>query len=98
MLDAIGSPDRAEAYLRDEIQAGQRLMGFGHRVYKTDDPRSTLLREVAIDLGGEKAQFAQHVERTAQRVLEELKPGRRLNTTVEFDEGVVMNSVRVPRD
>ncbi|TMF14281.1 MAG: citrate synthase [Chloroflexi bacterium] len=98
MLDAIGSPDRAEAYLRAEIQAGQRLMGFGHRVYKTDDPRSTLLREVATDLGGEQAQFAQHVERTALRVLEELKPGRRLNTNVEFYAGVVMNSVGVPRN
>jgi len=98
MLDAIGSPDRAEAYLRAEIQAGQRLMGFGHRVYKTDDPRSTLLREVATELGGKQAQFAQHVERTALRVLEELKPGRRLNTNVEFYAGVVMNSVGVPRD
>ncbi|MBV8194371.1 MAG: citrate synthase [Candidatus Dormibacteraeota bacterium] len=98
MLDAIGTPDRAEDYLRAEIQAGQRLMGFGHRVYKTDDPRSTLLREVATELGGEQAEFARHVEATALRVLEELKPGRRLYTNVEFYAGVVMNSVGVPRD
>jgi citrate synthase len=98
MLDAIGTPDRAEAYLRGEIGAGQRLMGFGHRVYKTDDPRSTLLREVASELGGPQVDFARHVEATALRVLEELKPGRRLYTNVEFYAGVVMNSVGVPRD
>ena len=98
MLDAIGSPERAEDYLREEIRSGQRLMGFGHRVYKTDDPRSTLLREVATELGGPQVEFARHVEATALRVLEELKPGRRLYTNVEFYAGVVMNSVGVPRD
>ena len=99
MLDAIGTPDRAEPYLREEIGAGHRLMGFGHRVYKTDDPRSTLLREVATDLvGGEQVEFARHVEATALRVLDELKPGRRLYTNVEFYAGVVMNSTGVPRD
>ena len=98
MLDAIGTPDKAEAYLRREIGAGQRLMGFGHRVYKTDDPRSTLLREVAREVGGEQVEFAQHVEATALRVLNELKPGRRLYTNVEFYAGVVMNSAGIPRD
>jgi citrate synthase len=98
MLDAIGTPDKAEGYLRDEIGAGHRLMGFGHRVYKTDDPRSTLLREVARQVGGEQVEFAQHVEATALRVLNELKPGRRLYTNVEFYAGVVMNSAGIPRD
>lgn len=98
MLDAIGTPERAEEYLRREIASGQRLMGFGHRVYKTDDPRSTLLREVATELGGEQTEFARHVEATALKVLNELKPGRRLYTNVEFYAGVVMNSVGVPRD
>ncbi len=98
MLDAIGSIDKAEAYLREEIGAGRRLMGFGHRVYKTDDPRSLLLREVALELGGEQAQFAEHVETTALAVLNELKPGRKLYTNVEFYAGVVMNTVGIPRD
>jgi citrate synthase len=98
MLDAIGTPDNAEEYLRDEIGAGHRLMGFGHRVYKTDDPRSTLLREVAREVGGPQVEFAQHVEATALRVLNELKPGRRLYTNVEFYAGVVMNSAGIPRD
>ncbi|MGO8685599.1 MAG: citrate synthase [Candidatus Dormibacteria bacterium] len=98
MLDAIGTPERAEELLRDEVQAGGRLMGFGHRIYKTDDPRSVLLHEVARELGGPQVEFAEHVEATALRVLSELKPGRRLYTNVEFYSGVVMNTVGVPRD
>ena len=73
-------------------------MGFGHRVYKTDDPRSVLLHEVARGLGGPQVEFAEHVEATALRVLSELKPGRRLYTNVEFYSGVVMNTVGLSRD
>jgi citrate synthase len=97
-LDAIGTPERAEEYLRAEIGSGRRLMGFGHRVYKTDDPRSVLLHQAAREIGGAQADFAEHVEATALRVLHELKPGRRLYTNVEFYSGVVMNSVGLPRD
>jgi len=98
MLDAIGTPERAEELLRAEVQSGGRLMGFGHRVYKTDDPRSVLLHEVARELGGPQVEFAEHVEATALQVLSELKPGRRLYTNVEFYSGVVMNTVGVPRE
>ena len=51
MLDAIGTPDRAEAWIRDAVARGDRIMGFGHRVYKTDDPRSVFLRDVAEQPG-----------------------------------------------
>ncbi len=97
-LDEIGTADRAYAYLRAKVESGERLMGFGHRVYKTDDPRSTLLRAVALEMGGEQAKFAQHVEETALQVLNELKPGRRLYTNVEFYGGVVMNTAGIPRE
>jgi citrate synthase len=97
-LDEIGTEDRAYDYLREKVMSGERLMGFGHRVYKTDDPRSTLLREVALELGGAQAAFAEHVEQTALQVLKELKPGRRLYTNVEFYAGVVMNTAGIPRD
>ncbi len=97
-LDEIGTEGRAYDYLRQKVESGERLMGFGHRVYKTDDPRSTLLRQVALELGGEQARFAQHVEQTALQVLNELKPGRRLYTNVEFYAGVVMNTVGIPRE
>ncbi len=98
MLDAIGTPDHAEAWLRQAVARGDRIMGFGHRVYKTDDPRSTLLRSVSEQLGGPMVGFAQSVERTAVEVLAELKPGRRLYTNVEFYAGVVMHTCGIPRE
>src|SRR4051794_24588308 len=98
MLDQIGTADRAEAWLRSAVERGDRLMGFGHRVYKTDDPRSLMLREVAESLGGEKMELARHIEATAIRVLDELKPGRRLYTNVEFYAGIVMDRCGVPRE
>lgn len=98
MLDEIGTADRAEAWLRAAVERGDRLMGFGHRVYKTDDPRSLMLREVADSLGGEKMELARHIEATAIRVLDELKPGRRLYTNVEFYAGIVMDAAGVPRE
>jgi citrate synthase len=98
MLDEIGTADRAEPWLRDAVERGDRLMGFGHRVYKTDDPRSVMLRDVADKLGGEKMELARHIEATAIKVLDELKPGRRLYTNVEFYAGIVMDSCGVPRE
>ena len=97
MLDEIGTPDRAEPWLRSAVERGDRLMGFGHRVYKTDDPRSLMLREVADSLGGDKMELARHIESTAIRVLDELKPGRRLYTNVEFYAGIVMDRCGIPR-
>ena len=96
MLDEIGTPERAEPWLRAAVERGDRLMGFGHRVYKTDDPRSLMLREVADQLGGDKMELARHIEATAVRVLEELKPGRRLYTNVEFYAGIVMDRCGIP--
>jgi citrate synthase len=97
MLDAIGTPDRAEAYIRRAVEDGERIMGFGHRVYKTDDPRSLLLRSVTEELGGPLVAFSQEVERTTVEVLAELKPGRQLYTNVEFYAGVVMHTCGIPR-
>ncbi len=98
MLDEIGTADRAEPWLRDAVERGDRLMGFGHRVYKTDDPRSLMLRDVADQLGGDKMELARHIEATAVRVLDELKPGRKLYTNVEFYAGIVMDRCGIPRE
>jgi citrate synthase len=97
MLDAIGTADRAEAYIRRAVEDGERIMGFGHRVYKTDDPRSLLLRQVTERLGGPLVAFSQEVERTTVDVLAQLKPGRQLYTNVEFYAGVVMHTCGIPR-
>ncbi len=98
MLDAIGTPDNADAWVRDAVEGGDRIMGFGHRVYKTDDPRSVLLKGVAQRLGGDMADFAVQVEQTVVDVLAELKPGRQLYANVEFYAGVVMDRCGLPRD
>lgn len=98
MLDAIGTPDNAEAWIRNAVQTGGRIMGFGHRVYKTDDPRSVFMRSVAERLGGPTVDFAKQVERTVVDVLAELKPGRDLYANVEFYAGVVMDRCGLPRE
>jgi citrate synthase len=96
-LDAIGGPDNIDTWIRGELEAGRRIMGFGHAVYKTDDPRSVHLRDVADELDGEIVDFAKTVERRVVEILEEVKPGRKLYTNVEFYAGVVMELAGVPR-
>ena len=97
-LDAIGSPDRTEQWVREAVGAGDRIMGFGHAVYKTADPRSVMLRDIALSLGARRADFAVQVEETVERVLAELKPGRELHTNVEYYAGVVMEHCGIPRE
>jgi len=97
-IDAIGTVDKADAYLRDVVERGDRLMGFGHRVYKTDDPRNVMLRSVAERLQAPKVDVAKYVEQRAVEILAELKPDRKLYANVEFYAGVVMDACGVPRE
>jgi citrate synthase len=96
-LDAIGTPDRIDEWITDTVRTGGRVMGFGHAVYRTEDPRSRLLREVAQGFGGDRVAFAVQVEDRVQQLLAELKPGRELHTNVEFYAGVVMELCGIPR-
>jgi citrate synthase len=96
-LDAIGTPENTDAWVRSAVANGERIMGFGHPVYRTADPRSVMLRGIAQDLGGPLVDFAVQVEATVERVLAELKPGRELHTNVEFYAGVVMELCGLPR-
>ena len=98
MLDEIGTAERARPWLEGAVARGERIMGFGHRVYKTDDPRSAFLRAKAAALGGPTADLAAEIERTVLEVLDERKPGRRLYTNVEFFAGVVMEACGIPRE
>ncbi|RPF36854.1 citrate synthase/methylcitrate synthase [Streptomyces sp. TLI_185] len=97
-LDAIGTPDRIDPWIRERVLAGDRIMGFGHPVYRTEDPRSRMLREVAQSFGGPRVEFAVEVERHVETILAELKPGRELHTNVEFYAGVVMELCGLPRE
>lgn len=96
-LDAIGSPDRAADWVRSEVAAGRRIMGFGHAVYRAPDPRSAVLREVAGQLGGSVVERAMAVETAILATLAELKPDRPLPSNVEFYAGVIMEAVGLPR-
>ncbi len=97
-LDAIGTPERIDSWIRARVLAGERIMGFGHAVYRTEDPRSRMLREIAEGFGGPRVAFAVEVERRVEAILAELKPGRELHTNVEFYAGVVMELCGLPRD
>ncbi len=99
MLKDIGKPERAETWMRNELQAGRRLMGFGHRVYRTTDPRAEILREIASKTADKNFfELARRVEETGIRVLQEARPDRKLYTNVEFYSAVVMDSVGLPPD
>src|SRR3954464_9843996 len=98
MVFEIGEASRAEEVLRRRIEGGDRLMGFGHRVYKVRDPRADVLGAAAERLFTRAADMslyalARSVETTAVRLLEEYKPGRRLQTNVEFYTALLLHGL-----
>jgi citrate synthase len=98
---ALDSLDRAGAdpagWIAGELAAGRRLMGFGHAVYRTADPRSELLREVARGLGGDRVAQALAFQEEAERQLAQHRPARPLHANVEFYAAVVMEQCGIPR-
>ena len=99
MLQLIGTASNAEPWLRAELAAGRRIMGFGHRVYKVRDPRAEVLSRVAEEMSNavlhdrKLFDLARTVEQTTLRVLDEHKPGRNLRTNVEFFTALVLQSL-----
>jgi citrate synthase len=96
MVFEIGDVRRAEEVLRRKIEAGERLMGFGHRVYKVRDPRADVLAaasERMLGPGNALYDLARGVEAVALRLLEEYKPGRRLQTNVEFYTALLLHGL-----
>lgn len=98
MLDEIGTPDRADAWIRGRLGRGELIMGFGHPVYRTTDPRDTLLRQVAKDLGSPRLELAEAVENAAMAAFRDLKPGAPLNANVEFYAALVLEAAGLPRE
>lgn len=103
----VGEPERAEEVLRAKLDRGERLMGFGHRVYRVRDPRADVLAAAAERLlrdgdgDGREArlrELAGAVERTALRLLRERKPDRRLETNVEFSTALLLHAIGLPRE
>jgi citrate synthase len=97
MLDAIGTAAAAPGWVRAELDAGRRIPGFGHAVYRTTDPRSALLSEVANRLGGPRVAMATEVEAVVVAELARRHPERRLVTNVEYWASVVLEAAGVPR-
>ena len=97
MLDAIGTPANAEAWLRAALERGEKLMGFGHPVYRTTDPRNVMLKQVAADLASDRLEFAAQVEETAERLLRERRPDHPLYANVEFYASIVLDAIGLPR-
>jgi citrate synthase len=101
MLTEIGTPDRAEPFIRRELTEGRRIMGFGHRVYKVRDPRAAILGEAAermAQVTGERdlLNLTKAVEETTVRVLAEVKPGRDLYANVELYAALILHAVDIP--
>lgn len=101
MVFEIGESSRAEVYLRQKLEKGERLMGFGHRVYKVRDPRADVLAAAAEQLylqaGDMKLyELAKSVENKALELLEEYKPGRHLQTNVEYYTALLLHGLDLP--
>lgn len=99
-LHEMGTPEQAERWIRDAVGRGERIMGFGHRVYRAYDPRAAALRKVAEGLTGvaDWLAMAVQVEDIALRVLAELKPNRVIKTNVEYYAAAVLQGVGLPTD
>jgi citrate synthase len=101
MLDAIGTPERAEAWIEEALDRGERLMGFGHRIYRVRDPRADALKRVVAGLAQADGRlgrlaFAESVEAAALAILKRRKPDRPLDTNVEFYTALLLEALGFP--
>jgi citrate synthase len=96
MLDDVAASGDPEGYVRDLLTRGDRIMGFGHRVYRAEDPRARVLRRTAEELGSPRVEVALALEQVAIAALRERYPERPLETNVEFWAAVVLDIAHVP--
>jgi len=98
MLDEVERTGDAEAWVKRALDRGERLMGFGHRVYRAEDPRARVLRRTSKEVGSSRFEAAEALERAALAELKARKPDRVLATNVEFWSAVVLDHANVPPD
>jgi citrate synthase len=98
MIDGAAQSDDPEQYVKDLLDRGERIMGFGHRVYRAYDPRATVLRRTAFELGSPRVEVAAALEEAALKVLRERSPNRQLETNVEYWAAVVLDIAEIPPD
>ncbi|MEL7528974.1 MAG: citrate synthase/methylcitrate synthase [Pseudomonadota bacterium] len=99
MIDAIGEPGNAESWIRQALARKERLMGFGHRIYRTRDPRADVLKDGLRKLSqnNPKVQLAEDIEAAALAALKTAKPDRPLDTNVEFYTAVLLDAIGIDR-
>ena len=96
MLDEVEASGDAERWVSEALDRGERLMGFGHRVYRAEDPRARVLRRTAREIGSPRFEVAEALEKAALAELKARKPDRVLATNVEFWSAVVLDHADVP--
>jgi citrate synthase len=96
MIEEVEKSGDADAYVRAALDRGERLMGFGHRVYRAEDPRARVLRRTARELGAPRFEVAEALERAALAELHARRPDRVLATNVEFWAAIVLDFAEVP--
>jgi citrate synthase len=98
MLDEVARTGDPEGYVRGVLDRRGRIMGFGHRIYRAEDPRSRILKRTAKELGSPRVEVAEELERVALAALQERHPERVLATNVEFWSAVVLDIAEIPHD
>ena len=96
MLDDVAEMGDADRYVKEVLDRGERLMGFGHRVYRAEDPRARVLRRTAHEIGAPRVEVAEALEKAALAELKVRRPDRVLATNVEFWSAVVLDFAEVP--
>ncbi len=96
MLEEVAQSGDAERWVRDTLAAGKRIMGFGHRIYRAEDPRSRLLKRTAKELGSTQVELAEELEQVALAALQERHPERVLATNVEYYSAIVLDVAEIP--
>ena len=96
MLDEVAASGDPEGWVRDSMASGRRIMGFGHRIYRAEDPRSRILKRTANELGSDQVEVAEALEAAALKVLQEAHPERVLATNVEYYSAVVLDIAEIP--
>jgi len=98
MIDGAAKAGDPEKYVRDILDRGERIMGFGHRVYRAYDPRARVLKRTAEELGSPRVEVAAKLEEASLKVLREKSPDRQLETNVEYWAAIVLDIADIPPD
>ena len=96
MLDEVEALGDPEKWVEDALASGKRIMGFGHRVYRAEDPRSRILKKTARELGSPQIAVAEQLEQVALAALQKRQPDRVLATNVEYYSALVLDVAEIP--